>query len=65
MSGRALAYDALIYNSKIRLIQTARNQIGMNDSSYRAAQISRHKPAPDPDCHQFNEAANEEHHDDR
>lgn len=36
MSGHALAYDALIYNSKIRLIQTARNQLGMDDATYRA-----------------------------
>lgn len=36
MNAHLPAYDGLIYGSKIRLIQTARNQLGMVDADYRA-----------------------------
>ena len=36
MSARAPADDYLIFGSKIRLIQTARSQLGMIDADYRA-----------------------------
>ncbi len=36
MSARLPAYDGLIFGSKIRLIQTARNQLNMDDADYRA-----------------------------
>jgi len=36
MSTRHPAYDGLIFGSKIRLIQTARNQLDMEESTYRA-----------------------------
>lgn len=36
MTARNPAYDGLIFGSKIRLIQTARNQLGMEESDYRA-----------------------------
>ncbi len=36
MSARLPAYDGLIFASKIRLIQTARNQLNMVDADYRA-----------------------------
>ena len=36
MSARLPAYDGLIFGSKIRLIQTARNQLNMVDADYRA-----------------------------
>lgn len=36
MSTRHPTYDGLIFGSKIRLIQTARNQLGMEDFEYRA-----------------------------
>lgn len=36
MSARLPAYDGLIFGSKIRLIQTARGQLGMVDADYRA-----------------------------
>ena len=36
MSARHHAYDGLIFGSKIRLIQTARNQLNMVDADYRA-----------------------------
>lgn len=36
MSARQPTYDGLIFGSKIRLIQTARNQLNMVDADYRA-----------------------------
>jgi hypothetical protein len=36
MSARVSADDYLIFGSKIRLIQTARNQLDMDDANYRA-----------------------------
>lgn len=36
MTARNPAYDGLIFGSKIRLIQTARNQLGIDESDYRA-----------------------------
>ena len=36
MSARLPDYDGLIFGSKIRLIQTARNQLNMDDADYRA-----------------------------
>jgi hypothetical protein len=36
VSARLPVYDGLIFGSKIRLIQTARNQLDMSDADYRA-----------------------------
>ena len=36
MTASLPAYDGLIFGSKIRLIQTARNQLGVEDADYRA-----------------------------